>query len=92
MSKPYATAEVTCRDGKVRTFVANTDGECFHYQGKKHVYIIWDEPEGRGFIVMVPCLDSGGDRSYSLAPSKFQPAKIEATTWAGKWKWEVCDE
>ena len=89
MSKPHAKAQVTCRDGKIRTFIADVDGECMHYQGREHVYVIWEEAEGRGFCTMVPGWDSDGARSYFLAASKFQPVKIEATTWAGKWKWEL---
>ena len=88
MSKPHATAQVTCRDGRVRTFAADVDGECLYYQGKKHTYIIWDEAEGRGFFTMVPSWNSQGDRIFVLAPTQFQPVKIEATTLAGSWKWE----
>ncbi len=89
MTEPYATAKVTCRDGKVRTFTADVDGECLNYEGRKHTYVIWDEAEGRGFFTMVPFWDKDHHRCFHLASSKFQPVKIEATTWAGKWKWEV---
>jgi len=89
--KPVATASVTCRDGKVRIFTANVDGECLHYEGRKHTYVIWDEAEGRGFFTMVPSW-RGGDRVYNLAPSNFQPVKITAKTWSGGWRWEAIDE
>ena len=92
MSKPYATAQVTCRDGKVRTFTASVDGECFNYEARRHTYIIWDELEGRGLVTMVPVWDNDGDRSFVLAPSRFQPVKVEATTRLGNWKWEISNE
>jgi hypothetical protein len=90
MSK--AKAVVTCGDGKKRTFITTMEGECFHYEGKKHTYLLWDEPEGRGFITMVPTWNSYNKRSYVSAPSKWQPKKIVATTWAGTWTWEISDE
>lgn len=88
MNEPAAKASVTCRDGKVRSFVAQVDGECLHFQGKKNTYVIWDEAEGRGFFTMMPCWNKDNERIFVLAPSKFQPVKIEAETWAGKWRWE----
>ena len=89
---PKAKAIITCGDGKKRTFITKMEGQCFHYEGNKHTYLLWDEPEGRGFITMVPMWNSHGERSYVLAPSKWQPKKIEAKTWAGIWAWEVSDE
>lgn len=77
-----ATAVVTGQDGQDRTFVAG-DGEVLHYKGRKHVYLLWAEPEGRGFIVM-----QRYDGSFGLAPTRFQPIRIFASSWAGEWYWE----
>ena len=92
MCEPYATVQVVCRDGKVRAFRVDVEGECPYYQGRKHTYIICDEFERRGLVTMVPAWDNDGDRSFILAPSRFQPVRVEATTRVGKWKWEVGDE
>jgi len=92
MSNVHALAKVTCRDGKVREFVATIEGECLHFEGKKHTYVIFDEPEGRGFVTMVPAWDRDSERIYALAPLKWQPEKIVATTSAGTWTWELNDE
>ena len=78
--KNYADAVVLCKDGKYRKFVATIEDECLHYEGRKYMYILCAEPEGRGFVTKR--VDSG---KYVLAPEGMQPVKIEARTWA----WEV---
>jgi hypothetical protein len=74
-------AYVTCRDGKIRYFTAK-DGEVFHYKGRKYTYLLWDEPEGRGFITMFVY-----EGKHLLAPNHMQPVLVEAKTWAGRWNW-----
>ena len=86
-------AHVTCRDGKIRIFVAD-DGEVLHYKGKKYVYTLWDEPHGRGFVMMYSMLkgcfksSNGSQIKYLLAPNHIQPVLVEAKTWAGRWDWK----
>ena len=78
----HATAKVLCRDGRVRTFRADVDGECLSYHGRKYVYLLWDEPDGRGIITMTVL-----EGNYVLAPQRMQPQEISANTWAGSWFW-----
>ena len=77
-----ATARVLCHDGKMRIFRADIDGEYLSYQGTKYVYLLWDEPDGRGIITMTVL-----EGNYVLAPQRMQPKRISADTWAGSWFW-----
>ena len=85
---PYAEAFITCKDGKIRKFVAMDSVECLYYEGAKYMYILWEEPECRGFVIMIPTWDEYNKRKYVMAPDNFQPTKIVATTRVCKWEWE----
>lgn len=76
-------ASVTCVDGKIRKFVSFIEDECLHYEGRKYVYVLWPEPEGRGFIVMTRV-----EGDYILAPRWIQPLLVEAEGPSGRWTWE----
>jgi len=75
-------AIVTCRDGKIRKFVAGDD-ESLHYKGTKHSYVLSAELEGRGIVTL-----QWIDGVFLLAPNWIQPVLVEAKTWAGMWDWE----
>lgn len=76
-------AIVTCRDGKIRKFVAS-ENEAFHFKGTKHTYVLHYEMEGRGIITM-----QWDDGTFILAPNKMQPVFVEAKTWARRWDWKA---
>lgn len=79
----YSKAEVTSRDGRTRSYICgDLNDEVFHWVGKKWVYCLWAEPEGRGFVVMYNVAGT-----FLLAPPRMQPLKITAKTWAGTWQW-----
>ena len=80
-------AEVDCKDGKTRLFVAAEDWQVFWYKGKKYLYSIWSDPERTGFKTM---RNSGTD--WELAPDGFQPLWIKAETSNGiSWSWSRHD-
>lgn len=84
LKKPLrmSRAKVTSRDGKVREYTALIRDEVFHREGKKYMYLLYAEPEGRGFVVKTVA-----DGETVDAEPKLQPIKVVAETWGGKWEW-----
>ena len=87
MSKHYAVAKMTCRDGKTRTFTAQESDDCVVYKSSKYNYTIWDEIEGRGFRTM-SYSKKAGETDFKEAAKGFQPVKIEMVTSDGSWIWQ----